>query len=65
MQHIPPNNRLIGSNTLRFVVQSIVKRETGLSSNFTVQNYMALDHTLTLNRLKKVSNPCTDGLLPC
>ena len=43
--------KLIGQNTLRFVIQHMVKNETGLSHWFDFNQYMALDQLLISKRL--------------
>lgn len=43
--------KLVGQNTLRFVIQHTVKNETGLSHWFDFNQYMALDQLLISKRL--------------
>lgn len=43
--------KLIGQNTLRFVIQHMVKNETGLSHWFDFKQYMALDQLILNKRL--------------
>lgn len=45
--------KLIGQNTLRFIVQHVVHNETGLSHWFDFNQYMALDKLLISARLLK------------
>ena len=45
--------KLVGQNTLRFVIQHTVKNETGLSHWFDFKQYMALDQLLISARLLK------------
>lgn len=42
---------LVGQNTLRFVIQHMVKNETGLSHWFDFNQYMALDQLILNKRL--------------
>ena len=43
--------KLVGQNTLRFVIQHTVKNETGLSHWFDFNQYMALDQFILNKRL--------------
>lgn len=45
--------KLIGQNTLRFIVQHTVREQTGLSHWFDFKQYMALDQLLISARLLK------------
>ncbi len=45
--------KLIGQNTLRFIVQHVVHNETGLKHWFDFNQYMALDQLLISARLMK------------
>lgn len=45
--------KLIGQNTLRFIVQHVVHNETGLKHWFDFNQYMALDQLLISARLLK------------
>ena len=45
--------KLIGQNTLRFIVQHVVHNETGLKHWFDFNQYMALDKFLISDRLLK------------
>lgn len=45
--------KLIGQNTLRFIVQHVVYNETGLKHWFDFNQYMALDKFLSSARLLK------------
>lgn len=45
--------KLIGQNTLRFIVQHVVHNETGLKHWFHFKQYMALDQLLISARLIK------------
>lgn len=42
---------LVGQNTLRFVIQYMVKNETGLSHWFDFKQFMALDQLILNKRL--------------
>lgn len=43
--------KLVGRNTLRFVIQHVVHNETGLKHWFDFNRYMALDQLLISKRL--------------
>ena len=43
--------KLVGQNTLRFVIQHLVHNETGLKHWFDFNQYMALDQLLISKRL--------------
>ena len=43
--------KLIGQNTLRFIVQHVVHNETGLKHWFDFKQYMALDQLILNKRL--------------
>ena len=45
--------KLVGQNTLRFIVQHVVHNETGLKHWFDFKQYMALDQLLISARLIK------------
>ena len=45
--------KLVGQNTLRFVIQHVVHNETGLKHWFDFNQYMALDKFLISDRLLK------------
>ena len=45
--------KLIGQNTLRFIVQHTVREQTGLSHWFDFKQYMALDQSVISARLMK------------
>ena len=45
--------KLVGQNTLRFVIQHVVHNETGLKHWFDFNQYMALDKFLSSARLLK------------
>lgn len=49
-QHIK-REKLVGWNTLRFVIQHTVKNETGLSHWFDFKQYTSLDQLLISKRL--------------
>lgn len=46
--------KLIGQNTLRFIVQHTVREQTGLSHWFDFKQYMALDQLILNKRLRGV-----------
>lgn len=43
--------KIVGQNTLRFVIQHVVHNETGLKHWFDFNQYMALDQLLISKRL--------------
>lgn len=45
--------KLVGQNTLRFAIQHVVHKETGLKHWFDFNQYMALDQLLISARLLK------------
>lgn len=45
--------KLVGQNTLRFVIQHVVHNETGLKHWFDFKQYMALDQSVISARLMK------------
>lgn len=50
-EQVKNREKLVGQNTLRFVIQHMVKNETGLSHWFDFNQYMALDQLLISKRL--------------
>lgn len=53
VQQAKNREKLIGQNTLRFVIQHAVHKETGLKHWFDFNRYMALDKFLISARLLK------------
>ena len=46
--------KLVGQNTLRFIVQHTVREQTGLSHWFDLQKFMGLDQLILNKRLQGV-----------
>ena len=46
--------KIVGQNTLRFVIQHVVHNETGLKHWFGFKQYMALDQLILNKRLRGV-----------
>ena len=51
VQQAKNREKLIGQNTLRFVIQHMVKNETGLTHWFDFKQFMALDQLILNKRL--------------
>lgn len=56
-QRITERERLIGHNTLRFVVQHIVHEETGLCHPFNTGEYLKLQRLIDWSRLASMGAP--------